>query len=310
MIDVARSRSSRPAAARLPVHGARRAAAGQAGALDPGPGRRRRLAHRDGRRRQRADRRGAALPAEDTATGSTLFTWIPAGDFQVDVGVLRRQPDRLPADRRHDDRPARPRLLDRLHEPRPGLLAVLRLPEPVHVLDAPARPGGQLARRVRGLGAGRPVELPADRLLVPQALGGAGGQEGVHRQPRRRRRLRARDHGDLRQHEPPGATLNIRESIESLLRQGDADDPDHRHRAARVRRRHGQERPVPAPRLAAGRDGGPDPGVGPDPRRDDGQRRRLPRRPGEPALRLRARRDGRRRRRSASSPPSSPRRSR
>ena len=27
-----------------------------------------------------------------------------------------------------------------------------------------------------------------------------GGEEGVHRQPRRRRRVRARDHGDLRQH--------------------------------------------------------------------------------------------------------------
>ena len=26
----------------------------------------------------------------------------------------------------------------------------------------------------------------------------AGGEEGVHRQPRRRRRVRARDHGDLR----------------------------------------------------------------------------------------------------------------
>ena len=42
-------------------------------------------------------------------------------------------------------------------------------------------------------------ELPADRLLVPQALGGARGQEGVHRQPRRRRRFHPRDHADLRQ---------------------------------------------------------------------------------------------------------------
>ena len=29
----------------------------------------------------------------------------------------------------------------------------------------------------------------------------AGGQEGVHRQPGRRRRVRARDHGDLREHD-------------------------------------------------------------------------------------------------------------
>ena len=42
-------------------------------------------------------------------------------------------------------------------------------------------------------------QLPADRLLVPQALGGARGEEGVHRQPRRRRRLHPRDHADLRQ---------------------------------------------------------------------------------------------------------------
>ena len=61
-------------------------------------------------------------------------------------------------------------------------------------------------------------------------------------------------------------------------------------RAADLRRRDGQERPVPAPRLAARRDGGPDPGVRPHPRGHDGQRRRLPRRPRQPALRRRARR--------------------
>ncbi len=42
--------------------------------------------------------------------------------------------------------------------------------------------------------------LQPDRVLVPQALRGPRRQEGVHRQPRRRRGLRARDHGDLRQH--------------------------------------------------------------------------------------------------------------
>ena len=36
-----------------------------------------------------------------------------------------------------------------------------------------------------GLGAGRAVVVPADRVLVPQAIGGSGRQEGVHRQPRR-----------------------------------------------------------------------------------------------------------------------------
>ena len=42
--------------------------------------------------------------------------------------------------------------------------------------------------------------LPAHRLLVPAALGRPRRQEGVHRQPRRRRRLRPRDHADLGQH--------------------------------------------------------------------------------------------------------------
>ena len=46
----------------------------------------------------------------------------------------------------------------------------------------------------------------------------------------------------------------------------------------------GQERAVPAPRLAARRDGGPDAGVGADPRRHHGHGRRVPGGPGLPAL--------------------------
>src|SRR6185369_6244266 len=88
-------------------------------------------------------------------------------------------------------------LLDRLYGPRPGLLALLRLPQPLHVLDATAGPRRQLAGRVRGVGAGRTVQLSADWLLVPQALRRARRQEGLSRQPRRGRRLRAGDHGDL-----------------------------------------------------------------------------------------------------------------
>ena len=56
---------------------------------------------------------------------------------------------------------------------------------------------GELPAGVRGLGAGGPVELPAHRLLVPQAQRGPGQQEGVPGQPRRRRRLRAGHHGHL-----------------------------------------------------------------------------------------------------------------
>ena len=124
----------------------------------------------------------------------------PGGRRSVSRWVLRRPADRLPPDRRHHDRPAGPHLLDRVHGPRPRVLALLRVPQPVHVLDAPARPRGQLAGRVRRLGAGRAVQLPAHRVLVPQELGRPRREEGVPRQPRRRRRLRARDHGDLRDH--------------------------------------------------------------------------------------------------------------
>ena len=49
-----------------------------------------------------------------------------------------------------------------------------------------------------------------------------------------------------------------------------------RDRAAPLPRRGRQERAVPAAPLAARRDGGPDPGLGAHPRRDDGDRRRVP----------------------------------
>ena len=124
----------------------------------------------------------------------TLYEWIPAGDFQVEASFLV---DNLTA----------VMLIvvttvgmlvhvysHRLHGPRPGPVALLRLPQPLHVQHAAARPGGQLPAALRGLGAGRPVELPADRLLVQPALGGPGLQEGVPRQPRRRLGLRARHH--------------------------------------------------------------------------------------------------------------------
>ena len=49
--------------------------------------------------------------------------------------------------------------------------------------------------------------------------------------------------------------------------------------AAAVRRHDRQVRPVPAARVAARRDGGPDAGLGADPRRHDGRGRCLPGRP-------------------------------
>ena len=73
-------------------------------------------------------------------------------------------------------------------------------------------------------------------------------------------------------------------------------EPD---RARPARRRGRQVGADPAPHLASGRDGGPDAGQRPDPRGDDGDRRRLPDRAHAPALRERAARAGSRRRASA-----------
>ena len=77
---------------------------------------------------------------------------------------------------------------------------------------------------------------------------------------------------------------------------------DHADLPAAVPRGDGQERPVPAARLVAGRDGRPDAGQRADPRGDDGHGRRLPGRPLHAAVRARARR------RSWSSPASARRR--
>ena len=70
-------------------------------------------------------------------------------------------------------------------------------------------------------------------------------------------------------------------------------EPD---RARPARRRGREERADPAPHLAAGRDGRPDAGQRPDPRGDDGHRRRLPDRPLPSAVRERVRDPGPRRR--------------
>ena len=83
-------------------------------------------------------------------------------------------------------------------------------------------------------------------------------------------------------------------------------EPDRR---AAVHRRHGQVGPARPAHLAAGRHGGPDPGLGADPRRDHGDRRRLPGRPLLAALRVRPDGPGHghlhRRQRPRSSPPRS-----
>ena len=92
---------------------------------------------------------------------------------------------------RHRRGHAHPHLFDGLHGARRRLLPLLRLPEPVHVLHADADPGQQLCPDVRRLGGRGPVLVPADRLLLPAALGVDRGEQGVHHQPHRRCRIPA-----------------------------------------------------------------------------------------------------------------------
>ena len=89
--------------------------------------------------------------------------------------------------RRHAD----PRLFDRLHGARclPAI-SLLRLPLAVHLLHADAGNGGQPAATVLRLGRRRPLLLPADRLLVRPSGRQRRRDQGVHRQPYRRSRLR------------------------------------------------------------------------------------------------------------------------
>ena len=194
---------------------------------------------------------------------------------------------------RHRHRRPDPPLRHRLHARRRRVLALLRVPEPVHVRDADAGARRQPAADVRRLGGRRLLLLGADRLLVPRSrqhdapatrpssstasatsasssasscCSGRSTRQGhgtlVFREMAKRaqRRSKARRSGDV-----PVVTLAT---------------------LAPVRRRHRQVGADPALRLAARRDGGPDAGLRADPRRDHGDRRRLHDRAHELSLRM------------------------
>ena len=112
-----------------------------------------------------------------------------------------------------------------------------------------------------------------------QAVGGRRRQEGVHRQPHRRLRLRPRHAADLRdvRHAglPAGGGGGVDAARSRTAAMGVMTDRD----AAAVPRRHRQVRADSALRLAAGRDGRPDAGLRADPRGDDGDGGRLHDRP-------------------------------
>ena len=172
---------------------------------------------------------------------------------------------------------ADPHLLDRLHGARRRPAEVLRLPEPVRRGDAAAGARQLVRHAVRRLGGRRPRVLPADRLLVRPAGRGDRREEGVHHEPGRRRRPGA---GHLPDVQGDGHHLVRRaSSTRSTTLAAQSPGTVTAIGAAVAARRLRQVRPGAAAGLAARRHGGPDPGVGADPRGDHGHRRRLPDRP-------------------------------
>ena len=169
--------------------------------------------------------------------------------------VLLRPPDRGDDADRHRRRLADPRLLRRLHEGRRELRALLRVPQPVPVLHAPAGARPFAAGALRRLGGRRPRLVPADRLLVraiPEKA--AAGKKAFIVN-------RIGDAGFLlgmfvlwsdRRHAGHGPHQR------GVRRRGDARGVGEPRRRAAVHRRDRQVGADTALRLAARRDGGPD----------------------------------------------------
>ena len=162
---------------------------------------------------------------------------------------------------------------------RPRPAPVLRLPEPVRRGDAAAGARRHLPAALRRLGGRRPGVVPADRLLEPQARPTPTAAKKAFVVNRV---------GDI------GLSVAIMlmfatfgtVAFAGVFAGGRRRERGHAHRdrPAAAARRLRQVRAGPAAVLARRRDGRPDPGVGADPRRDHGHRRRLPHRP----LRLRS----------------------
>ena len=229
---------------------------------------------RDDVRRVRRRASSTSCKLHDLARGSrshatTSWTWLSAGPVPLRPLAARRPAQRDDdADRRRRRRPDR-RLLGRLHGGRGRGAPLLRLHVAVRLLDAAARAGRQPAAAARRLGHGRPLELPADRLLPVQGIGGRGRQEGV-----RDERVRRRDDGARAlPADPAHRPARLRRRVRRLAARRRGREPD---RARPARRRGREVRADPAPHLASRRDGGPDAGQRPHPRGHDGHGRRLP----------------------------------
>ena len=233
--------------------------------------------------------------AESRQVGQHLWTWFETGSLTRRHGPALRPAGRAVPAADHRRRLADPRLRHRLHGARPAPPPLLRLPQPVRRRDAHAGPSANFV----GLFLGWEGVGLASYLLIgfwqhkPSAAAAAKKAFVINRV------------GDI------GLSLAIAlmfatfgtTDFGAVERAGRRGEPGHAQRArpAAPARRVRQVRAGAAPGVAARRDGGPDPGLGPDPRGDHGHRRRLPRRPVQLHLRPHARS---RRPRSSSSPPS------
>ena len=199
------------------------------------------------------------------------------------VRVQRRNPDG-PADRRdacgrHRRQPDDPDILRRLHERRgqPRIFQVLRVHVAVHCVDGGPSAGVQRNPSVRVLGAGRPVLLPADRVLVQPPLGGECGEKGVHRDQDRRPWVPACHPLSVLQPGCAGSGGTQRTGHRGPVQggRGGTDRGRRSHLDSRrdIRGSRGKVGAVPAAHLAAGRDGRSHAGERAYPRRDDGRSR-------------------------------------
>ena len=178
------------------------------------------------------------------------------------------------ADAGRAGRAARPGLFARIPERRAGAGArpLLHLPVAVRVLDDGAGARAEPAAAVHLLGAGRPVLVPADRLLVSEAGGGARGGQGVLDHEGRRRRAADRHRAAV----AAGRDVRSRRDARAGRERRTAGRRAVAHHVLHLPRRRGQVGAVPAARLAARRDGGPDAGLRADSRGDDGDGGRVP----------------------------------
>ena len=107
------------------------------------------------------------------------FTWIQVGDGAGRTGMGARSAGGRDAGDGHVCRAADLHLLDRLHGARRELHAVLLLPEFVCGRDAGRGDCEQHSAAVHVLGTGGAHVVSADRVLVSEAFGGSGGEEGI-----------------------------------------------------------------------------------------------------------------------------------